>query len=176
MSHLASVEFSLTPCGYSDIGLKHWFLAESGKFDPAGAALADRHYSRRTPGSPQFMPPGQTIVLIGKDMRSVFGWHRPHPDAGIVPMNKLYGWTCTIFRNEGECLSSQLILDAELAVGILGFDCGPDGLITYVWDSKVESANPGYCFKLAGWKTDHQKRSADGKKTCLRKPWKMRGQ
>lgn len=32
------------------------------------------------------------------------------------------------------------------------YDCGPDGLITYVWDKKVRSANPGYCFKCAGWK------------------------
>ena len=34
-----------------------WVSPTSGKFDPAAAALADRHYSRRTVGSPQFMPP-----------------------------------------------------------------------------------------------------------------------
>jgi hypothetical protein len=100
------------------------------------------------------MPPGQTIVLISHDMQAVFGWHRPHPDAGIVPMNGLYGWTCTIFRNEGPDLSSDLILDAEIAIAMMGYDCAPDGLITYVWDSKVRSANPGACFKHAGWKVD----------------------
>lgn len=169
-------EFRLTPENYIDLGLSHWWLAKSGKFDKVGASLADKHYSRRTPGSNQFMPPGQTIVLIGHDMRSVFGWHRPGPHTGIKLMSGLEGWTCTIFRNEGNVLSSELILDAELAVEKLGYGCGKDGFITYVWDSRVQSENPGACFKHAGWKTDHQKRSADGKKTCLRKPWKMRGQ
>jgi hypothetical protein len=30
------------------------------KFDRQACAIADRHYSRRKPGSSQFMPPGQT--------------------------------------------------------------------------------------------------------------------
>src|SRR5688500_15566533 len=100
------------------------------KFDPRTAALADRHYSRRTPGSPQFMPPGQTIVLY-HEAGAVFGWWRPHPKSGIKQMNGLDGWTCTIFRNESALLSSDLILEAEK---FLPDDCGPDGLITYVWD------------------------------------------
>lgn len=37
------------------------------KFDPRCASLADRHYSRRTVGSPQFMPPGETVVLYFED-------------------------------------------------------------------------------------------------------------
>jgi hypothetical protein len=39
------------------------FWSRRPKFDSACARLADRHYSRRKIGSPQFMPPGQTIVL-----------------------------------------------------------------------------------------------------------------
>jgi hypothetical protein len=62
-------------------------------------ALADRHYSRRKVGSPQFMPPGQTIVLLTEENDAVFGWWRPDPKAGIKQMNNLDGWTCTIFRN-----------------------------------------------------------------------------
>jgi hypothetical protein len=99
-----------------------------GKFTPAGARLADGHYSRRTPGSPQFMPPGQTLVLLTPDCRAVFGWWRPDPRSGIV----------------------------------------------YVWDAKVASRNPGYCFKVAGWKAIG--RSADGKKTLLHKPAELAGQ
>jgi hypothetical protein len=34
------------------------FRRKSHRFDPVGVALADRHYSRQKPGSPQFMPPG----------------------------------------------------------------------------------------------------------------------
>lgn len=131
--------------------------------------LADRHYSRRKVGSPQFMPPGQTIVLLSLDGLAVFGWWRPHPDSGLEAMNGLDGWTCTIFRNESPVLSSLLILDAEQVFTEFGYDVGPDGLLTYVWDSKVASANPGFCFKRAGWR--RAGRSADGRKTLLQKPW-----
>lgn len=136
------------------------------KFTPAAARLADDHYSRRTFGSPQFMPPGQTLVLMTPDELAVFGWWRPHPDSGIKAMNGLDGWTCTIFRNTGSHLSSYLIIEAEREL-LTRYDCGPDGLITYVWDSKVRSVNPGYCFKVAGWKVTG--RSADGRKTLLQK-------
>lgn len=141
------------------------------KFDPRAAALADRHYSRRTIGSPQFMPPGQTIVLYMEG--AVFGWWRPDPSSGIVAMNKLDGWTCTIFRNESVQLSSALILDAELALVHHATDCGPDGMLSYVWDSKIASSNPGYCFKCAGW--NRIGKSADGRKTLLHKPFELAG-
>lgn len=138
-----------------------------GKFTPAGARLADGHYSRRTVGSPQFMPPGQTLVLVTPDELAVFGWWRPHPRSGIVAMNGLDGWTCTIFRNTGPALSSELILEAEAEL-VARYDCGASGLLTYVWDARVRSVNPGYCFKVAGWGAIG--RSADGRKTLLQKP------
>ncbi len=65
-------------------------------------------------------------------------------------------------------MSSDLILDAERVFKELAIDVGPDGLLTYVWDRKIRSANPGYCFKMAGWKV--KGRSADGRKTLLQKP------
>lgn len=134
------------------------------KFDPRCAALADRHYSRRKVGSPQFMPPGETIVLWRPG--AVFGWWRPHPRSGLKQMNGLDGWTCTIFRNEGSgLLSSDLILAAEDFIT----DCGPSGLITYVFDKKLRSTNPGACFKAAGYRRTG--RSADGRKTLLQKAW-----
>jgi hypothetical protein len=84
-------------------------------------------------------------------------------------MNGLDGWTCTIFRNETGERSSTLILEAEAALVASGASCGPDGLITYVWDARVRSVNPGACFKHAGWKRTG--RSADGRKTLLQKPF-----
>ena len=138
------------------------------KFDRAGCALADRHYNRRKVGSPQFMPPGQTIVLLTADNAALFGWWRPDPASGIPSINGLDGWTCTIFRNEGPVLSSVLILDAERAIAEFGYDCGPDGLLTYVWDKRIRSTNPGSCFKHAGWRAIG--RSADRRKTLLSKP------
>jgi hypothetical protein len=143
------------------------------KFDPRAAALADRHYSRRKVGSPQFMPPGQTIILMTDSCDAVFGWWRPDPASGIRAMNGLDGWTCTIFRNESERLSSDLILEAETELATLAPGCGPSGMITYVWDAKVASENPGFCFKVAGW--GRTGRSADGRKTLLQKPFGKAG-
>lgn len=134
------------------------------KFHREACLLADRHYSRRKPGTNQFMPPGQTIVLFRPG--AVFGWWRPRP--GIRAMNGLDGWTCTIFRNETGELSSALILEAERFID----QCGPDGLITYVFDRKVRSVNPGACFKAAGY--ERTGRSRDGRKTLLQKPWEVR--
>lgn len=141
------------------------------KGNRAAAQLADRHYNRRKVGSPQFMPPGQTVVLVTEDARAVFGWWRPDPASGIKQMNGRDGWTCTIFRNEGAGLSSLLILHAELALVLTGTDCGPDGMLTYVFDRKVKSVNPGFCFKQAGWRAIG--RSADQRKTLLQKPFEL---
>jgi hypothetical protein len=138
------------------------------KFDRRSAALADRHYSRRTVGSNQIMPPGQTLILLSAEADAVFGWWRPHPASGIKAMNGLDGWTCTIFRNESPARSSALILEAERELVATGVDIGPDGFITYVWDKRVKPTNqPGWCFIKAGWRATG--RSADGKKTLLQK-------
>lgn len=155
-----------------DLGFDATEWLRVGKFDSRTAALADRHYSRRKVGSPQFMPPGQTIILWC-EMGAVFGWWRPHPASGLQSMNGLDGWTCTIFRNESPLLSSELVLAAERALVAAADGCGPDGMLTYVWDSKVKSTNPGYCFKRAGWKV--RGRSADGRKTLLGKPFELAG-
>lgn len=154
------------------------YWTRTGKFDRACALLADGHYSRRTPGSPQFMPPGETVILRTPgdgEPTAIFGWWRPHPDSGIKAMNGLDGWTCTIFRNVGPVLSSDLILDAEIALYSLGVTCGPSGLITYVFDRKVQTFDQpgrnasGWCFRKAGYRPAG--RSADTKKTLLMKPW-----
>lgn len=125
------------------------------------------------------MPPGERLVLVSADETAVFGWWRPHPSSGIKAMNGLDGWTCTIFRNTGPVLSSLLILEAELLLVSEKGSCGPSGMLTYVWDKKVKSSNPGYCFKKAGWCKPPieiaKPRSADGKKSLLWKPFDMAG-
>ncbi len=178
-----TVQFSLTPTGYRDIGLAHWLLAESGAWDRLGAKLADGHYSRRTVGARQFMPPGQRFVLVSRDLRNVWGWYRPDPKSGVVALNGLDGWTCGIFRRTGGVLASELVLDAELAIGRLGYDCGPDGLLTYIHDAKVKSVNAGYCYKVAVWHIAGRcaeckamaPRSADNRKTLLHKSFMLAG-
>lgn len=144
-----------------------WTL--SHKYDKHGASLADGHYSRRKPGSPQFMPPGETVVLVSEG--AVFGWWRPHPRSGIKAMNGRDGWTCTIFRRVSGPVASDMILEAERALD--GRTCGHDGLMTYVDGRKVLSDNPGYCFKMAGYRRIGY--AVHGRKPLLWKPWELRG-
>jgi hypothetical protein len=87
-------------------------------------------------------------------------------------MNGLDGWTCSIFRNTSPIRSSELILWAELELFTRIGQCGPSGMLTYVWDKKVASSNKGYCYKQAGWVTHPEKpRSADKKKSLIWKPF-----
>ena len=144
-----------------------WTL--SHKYDRLGASLADKHYSRRKVGSPQFMPPGETVVLVAPG--AVFGWWRPHPRSGLQAMNGRDGWTCTIFHRESGPLASEMILLAELQ--LKGKTCGPDGLMTYVAEKKIQSPNPGYCFLMAGYRRIG--RAAHRDKWLLWKPWELRG-
>ena len=113
------------------------------------------------------MPPGETMVLLTQTGDAVFGWWRPHPRSGLQMMNGLDGWTCTIFRNESSWVSSALILEAEQILLDSGVTIGKDGFLTYIYDAKVKSTNPGYCFKVVGW--IRKGRSADDKKTLLQK-------
>src|SRR5690242_7545534 len=42
-----------------------WYL--SHRADPRAVPLADRHYNRQKPGTPQFVPPGRCLVLLTAD-------------------------------------------------------------------------------------------------------------
>jgi len=123
----------------------------TNKFDSRAAALADRHYSRRTVGSPQFMPPGRTLVLMTEGGDAVWGTHWPRAD---LTLDGLDAWRCSIFRNEGSGLSSDLITEAMQRTADTWHDRPGDGWLTFVAKNKVRSSNPGYCFLMAGWWVD----------------------
>ena len=60
------------------------------------------------------------------------------------------GINCTMFRNEGTARSSELIEEACA----LAWDRWPgERLFTYVAAAEIKSANPGYCFKMAGFRS-----------------------
>lgn len=151
----------------------------TNKFDRDGVRLLRTHYSRRKPDSPQFMPPGETLVLITPCRRAVWGWWRPHPRSGLRSRNGHDGWTCSVFHNDGAGLSSALILAAEIELvratddGTLTAPCGPSGMLTYVWRARVRSANPGYCYRCAGW--SRVGISADKRKDLWQKPIALAG-
>jgi len=135
-------------------------LTVTTHFDPEMAALADRHYSRRTPGARQFCYSGRKIVLRDSPGLVLFVWMYPDP---TFRMDNHTGYYCSIFRNESGRKSSEIILEAEqFAVA----RWGSGRAYTFVDGRKVRSTNPGYCFQIAGWTKAGESK---GGKTILEK-------
>ena len=111
--------------------------------------LADRHYSRRTIGAPQMMPPGRKIVLLSIDNNAVWGTHWPYHELVMHSFGDC--WICSIFRNESNYLSSKMISQAESVTRFIFGDPPSGGFISFINKNKIKSENPGYCFKMAGW-------------------------
>jgi hypothetical protein len=127
----------------------HWLPVKDG--DDRARALYLRHYSankNRPQGahSRQFVAAGQKYVLLNTEGTAVFVWLRNT----IERYDRQEGVICTLFRNESNVRSSDLIHEAM----DLAWRRWPgERLFTYVNASKIRSTNPGYCFKQAGWKT-----------------------
>ena len=113
--------------------------------DTGVRALAMRHYSVKRGGN-SWWSPAKTMCLTNIDRTILFVWQRPLPE---YRKDGQVGYNCSLFRNEDGRLSSEIILEAEMIV-IEAW--GPERLYTYVDSDKVKSANPGYCYKRAGWK------------------------
>jgi len=125
----------------------------SNKYDPRALALYERHYSARQYADGrkryQFVPPGEQMVLLTVCCRALFVWVK-----NIVERyDKQVGINCTVFRNEGAGLSSDLIREAD----DLAFQRWPgERHFTYVDVEKTrrrrsKRAQPGKCFIEAGW-------------------------
>jgi hypothetical protein len=123
----------------------NWYAVKDG--DAVARSLFDRHYSRHHYADGRrpkiFVGPGQKMVLMTNDGRALFVWRK------FISADGQQGVNCAIFRNEGPLLSSALILEAEQ----LAWDKWPgERLYTYVNPKSIQSVNPGYCFKKAGWR------------------------
>jgi len=120
------------------------------KFDQRARVLADRHYSRQRIGARQFMPPGRTLVLLADDLRAVWGVALNLDPTGAMR------WRCTIFRNEGAALSSDLIREAtERTFYRWSEKYGlPELPLTTEIDPELvrHKRDPGRCFLRAGWR------------------------
>lgn len=128
----------------------HWL--PSTRRDPRAIGLYFRHYSSEKGGrkascyTAGFTGQGQCSVYLTERCDALFAWVLQ-----TVPrMDGQEGVYCSIFRNEGPALSSELIKEADG----LAWDRWPheDRHFTFVDPTKVESANPGYCFLMAGWR------------------------
>lgn len=122
----------------------------SHQSDRRAVRLADRHYSRRTPGSKQCMPPGRQFVLVTEDGKAL--WAVSWPLAKFTRHAWAGAWVCTLFRNEGAGRSSALIKEAIALTRYRWPDIPALGLITFVNPRRIENGSrPGYCFTSAGF-------------------------
>jgi hypothetical protein len=121
--------------------------------DAAANALADRHYSRQTPFSGRIGAPGRKLVFVTPCERAVWLTHWPFAE---MALDHLDAWRCSIFRNEGAGLSSDLITAAMTLTRETWGTEPPDGWLTWIDRRRVTGTNPGYCFKRAGWTLDRE--------------------
>lgn len=123
----------------------------SNRADPRGAALADRHYSRKTPGAAQFTPPGRCVVLITGAGNAL--WVSSWPYSQYVKHGWRGAWLCSLFRNESQVLSSRLITQAVAATRWQWGEPPDLGIVTFVDIGRVRhKRDPGRCFRKVGWK------------------------
>ena len=126
------------------LNIGYWYQVSAG--DPAVMALYRRHYSSQLNyqrGGLICTPPGESMVLMTADSRALFAWVLQR-----FRLDRVDGPICTIFRNEGPYLSSELIEEACQ----FAWTRWPDSdLYTYVAPYLIKSTNPGYCFKRSGF-------------------------
>jgi hypothetical protein len=125
-----------------------WHL--SHRADPRALPLADRHYNRQKPGTPQFVPPGRCIVLLTAEADAL--WVSSWPFAEYVRHAWAGAWVCSCFRNESPHLSSDLIREAVAVTRHIWGDPPELGMVTFVDTDKTRrKRDPGRCYRKAGW-------------------------
>lgn len=125
-----------------------WHL--SHRADPRALPLADRHYNRQKPGSPQFVPPGRCLVLLTEEADAL--WVSSWPFAEYVKHAWAGAWVCSCFRNESTHLSSELIREAVAATRAFWGEPPPLGMVSFVDTTKTRrKRDPGRCYRKAGW-------------------------
>lgn len=147
----------------------------SNRFDKPAVALADRHYNRQKPGSPQMMPPGSCRVLVAKNERAVFGLSVPFPQ--YVRHAWPNAWNCSIFRNEAAGPLAHTMIRDALAYMRTQYDVPELGCVTFVDPEQVPGVPvrgalvKGFCFWKAGFELVGKTKS--GKLAWLLPPSRM---
>lgn len=128
-----------------------WAL--SHRADRTVLSIADRHYNRQHVGSPQFAPPGRTVVLRAPDKDPKAVWITSWPYAQYVKHEWAGAWVNSLFRNEGAGLSSDLIRQAIACTRNIWEHVPLLGVVTFVDESKVRhKRDPGRCYLRAGFR------------------------
>lgn len=107
----------------------------SHRADPPAAAIADRHYNRQKPGTPQFVPPGRCVVFLASSALWVTSW----PFAEYTKHRWAGAWICSAFRREygAQLQASDMIRQAVAATRWVYGDAPDLGMVTFVDTTKV---------------------------------------
>lgn len=126
----------------------------SHRADPVACRIADRHYNRQKPGTPQFVPPGRCMVLLNEDATAL--WVTSWPFAEWVKHRWPGAWVNSCFRREGGARASDLIRDAVAATRWFYGDPPALGMVTFIDRDKVKPRRAGYgkCYLAAGFEED----------------------
>lgn len=136
----------------------HWKLSD--RFDKRALPLADRHYNRQKPGTPQFVPPGRCLVLLTEEEGAL--WVTSWPFAQYVRHKWPGAWVNSCFRRESGPVASELIREAIAATRWKWPEVPDLGMITFVDAGKVRhKRDPGRCYIRAGF--HHVGHAKDGK-------------
>lgn len=127
---------------------------QSNRADPLARAVADRHYNRQKPGTPQFVPPGRCCVLYTENSGGQALWVTSFPFAEYVKHQWAGAWICSVFRNEGAGTASQLIREAVAATRAYFGEPPELGMITFIDTKKVR---PTKRHGLDTWGYTHEK-------------------
>ncbi|MFC3206914.1 hypothetical protein [Aquamicrobium soli] len=124
----------------------------SHRADPFAADIADRHYSRQTVGSPQFVPPGSCFVLKAQTTTGRAYWVTSWPLAEFTKHAWAGAWICSAFRNEAAGKATDMIVQAIAATRAHYGEPPPLGMVTFVDRDKVKPTmvrgNPVYGMDL----------------------------
>lgn len=127
----------------------------SHRADPFAVAIADRHYNRQKPGTPQFVPPGRCVVLT---CEAGAAWTTSWPFAEYVKHAWAGAWVNSLFRKECDGLASEFIR-AAVAVTRCLWPSVPDlGMVTFIDPRKVPPMKRrgvdtwGYSYLQAGFR------------------------
>jgi hypothetical protein len=121
--------------------------------DKRAFALYRRHYSAkknlpyRHVGNTNVTGSGETMVLLSQLGTALFVWLRNT----VERLDHQHGVNCTVFRNEGAGLSSDLIREADDLAWQRWTD--EPRHFTYVDPKQIRhKRDPGRCFLKAGWR------------------------
>ena len=123
-----------------------WAIAKDG--DKSCLALYEAHYScykyKDGRKRKKFVGPGEHLILVTPETDALFVWRKFKDSSGQKGIN------CSVFRNESDYLSSDMIKEA-VSIALKKWPHAKR-FYTYVNPQKIKSRNPGCCFSKAGWK------------------------